>query len=631
MHLFHFELSQFFSLSRFLMFKLKPSTCRSLIRLGCLGWSLFVLFGTAASTSFASGCEDLHYVPPKMGDWRDKSNQIVMEFVDRYAKRYPEWGSTQGLDEFDTAISLPDRRENGQRQRWLKTQRAWARKKRFEQNKAGNGGVAYDLKLLMKWIDLEIEQCEINANEKPVTIYGGAFSLFESLAPLANPSGPQHRKDALIVRLDRYIHGDSSQKNQRSWVDAAIQTIEWQLNRNYRVLAAKEQIQSILDAAAPSLEAIEAFLVSTGVEERLWRGNFQTLTQQVDRYSAFLTKTVLPKARSYQRVSERRYNFMLRQQGVDASAEELIRLSNEHFPIVFADFQALAKGIQEKYRLESANPRDVVAFLEKQAKTSGQEALQMYQNIAAEIQAAISDIITLPNTPPQVRLATEVEAVAYPYAFYTETPILKHHGILGEFVLPDIGKGKGTGIDEYYPAAAYPLWVHELRPGHDHQFAKIVELQPSIARRLFSSHSANWEGWALYAERLASGYLGLEARFMLLQSRLLRIARMRLDPEVNLGRASLDDLRAVYVDQLGLSESYAQTEYDRYIWDGAGQATTYFYGFLQIEAIRERVKKQIGSDFDLKAFNDAFLEVGMVPFRDYDQRIVKIMKRRSAQ
>ena len=118
---------------------------------------------------------------------------------------------------------------------------------------------------------------------------------------------------------------------------------------------------------------------------------------------------------------------------------------------------------------------------------------------------------------------------------------------------------------------------------------------------------------------------------MLLQSRLLRIARMRLDPEVNLGRASLDDLRAVYVDQLGLSESYAQTEYDRYIWDGAGQATTYFYGFLQIEAIRERVKKQIGSDFDLKAFNDAFLEVGMVPFRDYDQRIVKIMKRRSAQ
>ena len=52
----------------------------------------------------------------------------------------------------------------------------------------------------------------------------------------------------------------------------------------------------------------------------------------------------------------------------------------------------------------------------------------------------------------------------------------------------------------------------------------------STARAVFAFNSANVEGWALYAEAIVKPYLPLAGQLNSLQDRLLRAARIWLDP-----------------------------------------------------------------------------------------------------
>ena len=72
--------------------------------------------------------------------------------------------------------------------------------------------------------------------------------------------------------------------------------------------------------------------------------------------------------------------------------------------------------------------------------------------------------------------------------------------------------------------------MHEGRPGHELQFASIVEKGVSTGAVAFAFNSVNVEGWALYQEAEMKPYLPLEGQLISLQHRLLRAARAFLDP-----------------------------------------------------------------------------------------------------
>ncbi len=179
----------------------------------------------------------------------------------------------------------------------------------------------------------------------------------------------------------------------------------------------------------------------------------------------------------------------------------------------------------------------------------------------------------------------------------------------------------------------FPLWealstlYHESVPGHHLQLGHMMYLSDSLTRfqRLAVFISAHGEGWALYAERLMHelGYLA-DPVYELgwLAGQALRAARVVVDIGLHCGLAlpagqpfhpgelwntglACDFL----VDCTGLERDAMQSEVDRYLGMPA-QAISYKVGERVWVEGRERARRRLGADFDLKRFHAAALDLG---------------------
>ena len=167
--------------------------------------------------------------------------------------------------------------------------------------------------------------------------------------------------------------------------------------------------------------------------------------------------------------------------------------------------------------------------------------------------------------------------------------------------------------DWSHNAITWGLTVHEARPGHELQFASLVENGTSLARALFAFNSANVEGWGLYSEAIMHEYLPLDGQLFSLWMRLMRAARMFLDPMVNTGQITRDEAERFLIEQCGLSKPMASSEADRYAFWLPGQATAYYYGYQHLLQLRTDAELRLGERFDQKAFHDFIIEQGLLP------------------
>jgi uncharacterized protein (DUF885 family) len=196
--------------------------------------------------------------------------------------------------------------------------------------------------------------------------------------------------------------------------------------------------------------------------------------------------------------------------------------------------------------------------------------------------------------------------------------LIGNTGEYGEFVLTTgmsaDASGKGLSYDDYsHQAAVWTLTAHEARPGHELQFAKMIESGVSTARAVFAFNSVNVEGWALYAEAEMQPYEPLDGQLFALQARAQRAARAFLDPMVNMGQIAPEQVKSFLMDEVGLSEGMATQEMQRYVFRAPGQATAYFYGYQRLMETRQSAQLALRSHFDRLAFNDFVLAQGLLP------------------
>jgi uncharacterized protein (DUF885 family) len=224
--------------------------------------------------------------------------------------------------------------------------------------------------------------------------------------------------------------------------------------------------------------------------------------------------------------------------------------------------------------------------------------------------------VTLPDREAAIRLATEAESAAAPVPFLSPPQLIGNTGQQGEFVLVTHtpGKGEEGKISDFgSPASTWSLTAHEARPGHEMQFAAMVENGVSQARVIYAFNSANVEGWGLYAEAIMQQYLSPEAQLFGLKSRLMRAARAFLDPMLNLGLIESEQALELIMKDVGISRGLAEQEINRYTFRAPGQATSYYYGYMNLMSLRAEVELRMRDSFNQRAYHDFLLKQGLLP------------------
>jgi uncharacterized protein (DUF885 family) len=280
--------------------------------------------------------------------------------------------------------------------------------------------------------------------------------------------------------------------------------------------------------------------------------------------------------------------------------------------------RSLARQVAEKRGWENAELMHVMKELKKN-RIPEDKILDVYKSRLAAIEDIIrdNDIITLPNRAASIRLATEAESAAIPAPFMSPPQLVGNTGQYGEFVLvqknPSMEGAESQMDDWNHDAITWALTVHEARPGHELQFASLVENGTSLARSTYAFNSANVEGWGLYAEAIMMEYLPLEGQLFTLLTRLQRAARMFMDPMMNTGQLTPEAAIDFMVNQVGLSKAMAKSEADRYAFLAPGQATSYYYGYRNLERLRTEVEMALGDRFNQRKYHDFILKQGLLP------------------
>src|SRR5260221_527444 len=280
----------------------------------------------------------------------------------------------------------------------------------------------------------------------------------------------------------------------------------------------------------------------------------------------------------------------------------------------------------------SSDYREVLRELKREV-VPPDRILPLYRERLAEIERIIARerLVTLPQRPASIRLASEAESAAIPAPYLNTPRLVGNRGEVGEFVLPlrNPNAKSGAAADDFTaPAAAWSLTAHEARPGHELQFAAMVERGVSLARAVFAWNSTNAEGWGLYAEAIMLPYYPTDGQLFALQLRLMRAARAFLDPMVNLGRMTPQAAKDYLMREVTLSEAMAQQEADRYAFRAPGQAVSYLYGSSRLGELRIKAGIAIGPRFDQLEFHDLIIAQGLLPPRLLEPAVMAELTRR---
>jgi len=542
-------------------------------------------------------------------DWVAKSNGYANLILQEIAKFSPEGAGRLGIDGLDEdIIDLGP----GIQERSIASTEAL-----LESLKESLGGetdrkVRQDLGILIKVLEDNIYSSNLEY-ETMLPYYNINQTIFRGVRTLIDPQVSRERYPAAITRMEKYAGLDDGRTPLIEL--AKDRTIE-RFDVEGLVGPYRGEVEQDLERGETMIAGIEELLAGTDLQD--WEPTYQSLATQMRDYNDWVRAEILPRARENYRLPAVMYADALKNWGVDASPEELIEQATKGYMDIRNEMEALAPQVAREKGYETNDYREIIAFLKRDGAIDGDKLLDHYHNVLREIEEIIvrESIISLPERDAGIRIASAAETAVQPAPHLDIPRLIGNTGEFPNFVIPLLVQnedGSWQQTDDTYVAGSWTLTAHEARPGHEMQFSSIIESGVSTTRAIFSFNSANVEGWGLYAEAIVRPYLPLEAQLISLQYRLMRAGRMFLDPMLNLGLITPEQAKRLIMEDIGVGESWAQNEVERYTYRMPGQATAYYYGYNKMQALRTQTELALQDDFEQKAFHDFILAQGMLP------------------
>ncbi|WP_346839278.1 DUF885 domain-containing protein [Microbulbifer sp. SAOS-129_SWC] len=159
------------------------------------------------------------------------------------------------------------------------------------------------------------------------------------------------------------------------------------------------------------------------------------------------------------------------------------------------------------------------------------------------------------------------------------------------------------------------LAYHEGIPGHHMQISIAQELKGIPKFRKFGGYTAYVEGWGLYSEFVPKEmgfYKDPYSDFGRLAMELWRACRLVVDTGIHRKKWTREQAIDWLQENTPNPHGDVVKAIERYIVMPS-QATAYKIGMLKILELRAKAKKELGDQFDIRAFHDTILANGAVP------------------
>jgi hypothetical protein len=545
--------------------------------------------------------------------WVTRSNANAQLLLNVQAKYSPESASRIGVDGYDEAILDLSRDQ-------YEPMTADLRKiiAEYQKHAAGESDarVRQDLEILIGSAQDSISSVRLERRYFiPYTdVAGLVFGVSRSTV---DPRIPLQRQQSLLLRLQKYT---GVAKGYRPLTELAKErTLERiRADRGHKLLGPyRGELEQTINDEPTMVAGVRDVLAKSQLKG--WEASVALLEQQLADYNTWLKTEILPRARADHRLPPEVYADNLHQYGVDISPEEMIARALTSFAEIRTQMQITAAQVAREKGYADSDYHAVIRKLQEE-QIPENEVMSAYRDRLTQIEAAVREhhIVTLPARAASIRLASAAENAQMPAPHMDPPRLIGNTGEYGEFVLstalPPDADGKAMSFDDFSSRGiTWTLTAHEARPGHELQFARMLESGVSIARAVFAFNSVNVEGWGLYAEAEMQPYEPLDGQLFTLQMRAHRAARAFLDPMVNLGQITPDDVKQFLMKEVCYSEGFATSEMQRYTFRLPGQATSYFYGYQRLMETRQAAQLALGDRFDRMAFNDFVLAQGLLP------------------
>ena len=542
--------------------------------------------------------------------WIVRSNSYTKLLIDIDEKYAPEFGSGQGVAFYDTLVVVPT----------LANKKAERKEKqdvvdlfKAARQKETNLAVQQDLDILIMQTELDFRQEDFELSRE-VSFLNATGTVFSGIQSLLDDQTPVERRGAAGIRLRKYA---GLQNGYKPLTAILQERTAGQMKKPGMIYPSKQELEVVLSHNASIVNGIQELFKKYQVSG--WEETYAAIKKQLEDYDQWIRANILPKARTDFRLAPEKYKLDLEGYGIDILPAELAKMAHAAFTSIQDQMKPMAEQLAKKYNLPSADYREVIKFLKKD-QIIGDSIMIVYKSRLADIETIIrkQHLVSLPDRAAIIRLASAAETAQQPAPHMVAPPFLNNTGQRGVFVLPlNLPPAPGEKVDAYddftFDAASWTIIAHEVRPGHELQFDKMVEEGVSQARALYAFNSTNVEGWGLYSEYITLPYMPAEGQLVSLDYRLLRAARAFLDPELQAGTITQQQALELLMKEVVCSHAMAKQEVERYTLRAPGQANSYFYGFTKMTSLRNDTEQAMGSHFNQQQFHDFILAQGILP------------------
>ena len=539
------------------------------------------------------------------------------KFILELWKVYPEWASSQGYHKYDSVLVIPDEaartREMAFSKAYLDSLKTFDLKNLSDNNKT-------DYYMIENQLNNSLWKI---TDEKAYEWDPAVYNVAEGFATMLG-----NNYDTLDTRLRHF-----SQKLLKvpAYYEAAKKNI-----KNPTL----EHTQLAIDQNQGGTSVFEHDLQDALQKSHLSEAEKKQVTARaadavkaMNDFADWLKKMKNPTPRSFRLGADlyaRKFDYEI-QSGY--TAEEMYQKALLHKKELHRKMAALAIQLWPKYFKGEAAPADTLQLIRQMVDKLSLHHVQPDSfQVTIEKQIPVleafiktKNLVYLdPSKPLVVRREPDYMAGVAGASITAPGPYDKNGNTYYNVgSLTGWSKEKAESyLREYNHWVLQILSIHEAIPGHYVQLVYSNE-SPSLIKSLFGNNTMI-EGWAVYAERmmLEAGYgsdngsaeASPEMWLMYYKWNLRSTCNMILDYSVHTQNMSKEEAMNLLVKEAFQQQTEAEGKWKR-VSVTQVQLCCYFTGFTEIYDFREQMKKQMGQQFNLKAFHEKFLSYGSAPVK----------------